>query len=115
VIEIPKVPRENGRQWQNLKHLVFCLVSCLASAMAVHIYDNAVMATGESMPEIKSLSDPDPNAPWPRVAWLMSFPNSVRAMIWCALARRPTNQSSNEKLTSSLLSIFRAQRLPSTW
>eukprot|EP00957_Ditylum_brightwellii_P046361 3518752-Ditylum_brightwellii.AAC.1 len=22
------------------------------------------------------MTDPDPNAPWPRVAWLMSFPNS---------------------------------------
>jgi hypothetical protein len=104
VIEIPKIPRENGRQWQNLKHLVFCLVSCLATAMAVHIYDGVVMVTTQSTAEIKTLSDPDPDAPWPRVAWLMSFPNSVRAEVRC-----PCRKYANDNLISSPFSFYRAQ------
>lgn len=50
---------------------------CLVTACLVHMYDQFSMnkrLTSTTIP--KTLSDPDPSAPWPRIAWLMSFPNS---------------------------------------
>jgi hypothetical protein len=50
---------------------------CLVTACLVHIYDESKMNKRFTSTTIqKSLSDPDPSAPWPRIAWLMSFPNS---------------------------------------
>ena len=50
---------------------------CIVTACLVHVYDRATLNTRLTSTQMKNvISDPDPLAEWPRLAWLMSFPNS---------------------------------------
>jgi hypothetical protein len=79
------------------------VASCLATACLVHLYDRSTMT--KRLVSIRFdgiLSDPDPAAPWPRIAWLMSFPNSVshkQLVLWTLSDHRLSS------LRSSLYSI----------
>jgi len=62
---------------QQRKCMAYAAV-CLLAACLMHIYDRSTLNKRLSSTQRKSImSDPDPSAPWPRIAWLMSFPNSV--------------------------------------
>lgn len=67
------------RQFAFWRRCITSAALCLLTACIVHTYDKSVPNKRLSSTQEKEfLSDPDPLAPWPRIAWLMSYPNSVR-------------------------------------
>ena len=66
-------------------HLAF---ACFVTALLVHLFDKltltvndaySVSVTFRNKSSEVAFDDPNPFSPWPRIAWLMSYPNSVNA------------------------------------
>lgn len=83
-----------------------CMTSaalCLLTAYLVHTYDKTIINKRLSSTQQKEfLNDPKPSAPWPRIAWLMSFPNSVSAIRVTPVATVVTSPLWNQKVSSPL-------------
>ena len=63
-------------------------VACFVTGLLVHFFDKftmtfndaySVSVTFRNESNGDAFEDPNPLSPWPRIAWLMSYPNSVNA------------------------------------
>lgn len=76
----PRLRSEQPIRSSRWKRCVIYTIILSVTACLVHVYDdwsmNKRLSATATLTTRKPMTDPYPSAPWPRIAWLMSFPNS---------------------------------------